>query len=83
MSRPNMGKSFVVSTDDLPTGGLDTTAVQALIDKAVANLATKTELAAKANAADVYTKTEADANLATKANAADVYTKTEADENFN
>lgn len=67
MSRPNMGKSFVVSTDDLPTGGLDTAAVQALIDKAVANLATKTELAAKANAADVYTKTEADAKFQPKA----------------
>lgn len=63
MSRPNMGKSFVVSTDDLKAGGLDTAAVQALIDKAVANLATKTELAAKANAADVYTKTEADAKF--------------------
>ena len=60
MARPNVGKSFVVSTDDLNTGGLDTAAVQALIDKAVANLATKTELAAKANAADVYTKAEAD-----------------------
>lgn len=67
MSRPNMGKSFVVSTDDLKTGGLDTAAVQALIDKAVANLATKTEVAAKANAADVYTKTEADAKFQTKA----------------
>ena len=67
MSRPNMGKSFVVSTDDLPTGGLDTAAVQALIDKAVANLATKTELATKANAADVYTKTEADAKFQPKA----------------
>lgn len=67
MSRPNMGKSFVVSTDDLPTGGLDTAAVQALINKAVANLATKTELAAKANAADVYTKTEADAKFQLKA----------------
>lgn len=67
MSRPNMGKSFVVSTDDLPTGGLDTAAVQALIDKAVANLATKTELAAKANAADVYTKTEADEKFQLKA----------------
>lgn len=67
MSRPNMGKSFVVSTDDLPTGGLDTVAVQALIDKAVANLATKTELAAKANVADVYTKTEADEKFQLKA----------------
>lgn len=67
MSRPNMGKSFVVSTDDLKSGGLDTAAVQALIDKAVANLATKTELAAKANAADVYTKTEADAKFQPKA----------------
>lgn len=67
MSRPNMGKSFVVSTDDLTSGGLDTAAVQALIDKAVANLATKTELAAKANAADVYTKTEADAKFQQKA----------------
>lgn len=67
MSRPNMGKSFVVSTDDLKAGGLDTAAVQALIDKAVANLATKTELAAKANAADVYTKTEADAKFQPKA----------------
>lgn len=62
-----MGKSFVVSTDDLPTGGLDTAAVQALINKAVANLATKTELAAKANVADVYTKTEADAKFQPKA----------------
>ena len=67
MSRPNMGKSFVVSTDNLKTGGLDTAAVQALIDKAVANLATKTEVAAKANAADVYTKTEADAKFQPKA----------------
>lgn len=67
MSRPNMGKSFVVSTDDLKAGGLDTAAVQALIDKAVANLATKTELATKANAADVYTKTEADAKFQLKA----------------
>lgn len=67
MSRPNMGKSFVVSTDDLQTGGLDATAVQALIDAAVANLATKAELAAKANAADVYTKTEADAKFQLKA----------------
>lgn len=67
MSRPNMGKSFVVSTDDLKAGGLDTAAVQSLIDKAVANLATKTELAAKANAADVYTKTEADAKFQPKA----------------
>lgn len=67
MSRPNVGKSFVVSTDDLKSGGLDTAAVQALIDKAVANLATKTELAAKANAADVYTKTEADAKFQPKA----------------
>lgn len=67
MSRPNMGKSFVVSTDDLKAGGLDTAAVQVLIDKAVANLATKTELAAKANAADVYTKTEADAKFQPKA----------------
>lgn len=67
MSRPNMGKSFVVSTDDLPTGGLDATAVQALIDAAVANLATKAELTAKANAVDVYTKTEADAKFQLKA----------------
>lgn len=67
MSRPNMGKSFVVSTDDLHTGGLDATAVQALIDAAVANLATKAELADKANAADVYTKTEADAKFQLKA----------------
>lgn len=67
MSRPNVGKSFVVSTDDLKAGGLDTAAVQALIDKAVVNLATKTELAAKANAADVYTKTEADAKFQPKA----------------
>lgn len=67
MSRPNVGKSFVVSTDDLKSGGLDTAAVQALIDKAVANLATKTELAAKANAADVYTKTESDAKFQPKA----------------
>jgi hypothetical protein len=38
-----------------------------------------TKLATKANAADVYTKTETDNALATKANAADVYTKTETD----
>ena len=36
--------------------------------------------ASKANAADVYTKTEADALLDKKANAADVYTKDEADD---
>ena len=36
-----------------------------------------TALSAKANAADVYTKTEVDTALSAKANAADVYTKTE------
>lgn len=76
MARPNVGKSFVVSTDDLPTGGLDTAAVQALINKAVANLATKTEVTNTTK--DLATKTE----LAAKANAADVYTKTEADAKF-
>ena len=76
MSRPNVGKSFVVSTDDLKTGGLDTAAVQALIDKAVANLATKTEVTNATK--DLATKTE----LAAKANAADVYTKAEADGKF-
>lgn len=37
------------------------------------------KIALKANAADVYTKTEADALINVKANAADVYTKTESD----
>lgn len=36
----------------------------------------------KANAADVYTKDEADDLLATKANTADVYSKTDADSTF-
>lgn len=38
------------------------------------------KIALKANAADVYTKTESDSALALKANAADVYTKSAADE---
>nr|DAI62618.1 MAG TPA: hypothetical protein [Caudoviricetes sp.] len=67
MPRVNMGKSFIVSTDDIQGGGLDTAAVQALIDKAIVNLATKTELSTKANATDVYTKTEADAKFQPKA----------------
>ena len=50
--------------------------------------ATKTELADKANTADVYSKTDADATFATKtevadkANTADVYSKTDADATF-
>lgn len=50
--------------------------------------ATKTELAGKANTADVYSKTDADATfatkteLATKADKTEVYTRTEADETF-
>ena len=50
--------------------------------------ATKTELADKANTADVYSKTDADATFATKtevadkANTADVYSKTDADSKF-
>lgn len=50
--------------------------------------ATKTELADKANTADVYSKTDADATfatkteLATKADKTEVYTRTEADETF-
>ena len=50
--------------------------------------ATKTELADKANTADVYSKTDADATFATKteladkANIADVYSKTDADTTF-
>lgn len=42
--------------------------------------ATKTEMADKADATSVYTKTETDGLLNAKANSADVYTKTEADE---
>ncbi|WP_329756322.1 ESPR-type extended signal peptide-containing protein [Allisonella histaminiformans] len=50
--------------------------------------ATKTELAGKADTADVYSKTDADATfatkteLATKADKTEVYTRTEADETF-
>jgi len=50
--------------------------------------ADKTALNDKANSADVYTKTDADAkfltsaNIADKANSADVYTKTDADAKF-
>ena len=40
------------------------------------------ELAKKANAADVYSKTETDTKLADKANTADVYSKTDADNKF-
>ncbi|EGT74027.1 putative yadA-like protein [Haemophilus haemolyticus M21127] len=37
----------------------------------------------KANASDVYTKTESDSKLNAKANASDVYTKTESDSKLN
>lgn len=42
--------------------------------------ATKTEMANKADATSVYTKTETDGLLNAKANSADVYTKTEVDD---
>ena len=41
------------------------------------------ELDEKANASDVYTKTESDSKLDAKANASDVYTKTESDSKLN
>lgn len=62
MSRPNQGKSFIVSTEDLEnvggTGGLDETAVNALIATALADYAKK---------ADVYTKAESDDKFQPKA----------------
>ena len=45
--------------------------------------ANKAEIAKKANASDVYTKTESDRKLDAKANASDVYTKTESDSKLN
>ncbi len=45
--------------------------------------ANKAEIAKKANASDVYTKTESDSKLDAKANASDVYTKTESDSKLN
>ena len=44
--------------------------------------ANKAEIAKKANASDVYTKTESDSKLNAKANVADVYSKTETDNKF-
>ena len=44
--------------------------------------ANKAEIAKKANASDVYTKTESDSKLNAKANIADVYSKTETDNKF-
>ncbi len=59
MPRPEMGKSFIVSTEDIKGGGgMDEAAVNALITKALADYAKK---------ADVYTKTEADAKFQPKA----------------
>ena len=44
---------------------------------------TNKELDEKANASEVYTKTESDSKLDAKANASDVYTKTESDRKLN
>ena len=44
---------------------------------------TNKELDDKANASEVYTKTESDSKLNAKANASDVYTKTESDRKLN
>ena len=48
-------------------------------DREAADTKLQTAVDAKANAADVYSKTETDTKLADKANAADVYSKTETD----
>lgn len=59
MSRPNQGKSFIVSTEDLEeTGGLTQAQVQTLITTALADYAKK---------ADVYTKAESDDKYQPKA----------------
>lgn len=72
MSRENVGKSFIVSTEDLDAieggaGGVTMEQVNTAIQTAIADLATKTEVNAKANSADVYTKEEADARFQPKA----------------
>lgn len=63
MSRPNMGKSYIVSTEDLQGGGgMNAEQVQALIDTSVTKA-----LADYAKKADVYTKAEADEKFQSKA----------------
>lgn len=87
MTRPNMGKSFIVSTEDLENtsgggGGVTMEQVNAAIQAALQGYVKGNEVWGKQ---DSYNRTEIDAKLADKANKgdvyakADVYTKAEAD----
>lgn len=74
-------KAIAFSGDkaDIGLGNIDNTADA---DKPVSN-ATQQALNLKANASDVYTKTETDGLLNNKANKSDVYTKSESDTGLN
>lgn len=71
--------SFVGAQGITVTSNADT-GVITITGPDLSGYATKTEVADKANAADVYTKDEADDLLAEKANTADVYTKEQVDD---
>lgn len=63
MSRENVGKSFIVNTDDLDAieGGTGSVTMEQV------NQAIATALTTYAKSADVYTKAEADAKFQPKA----------------
>ncbi|WP_302158224.1 ESPR-type extended signal peptide-containing protein [uncultured Acidaminococcus sp.] len=89
------GTSFAADTTMVEPAGTGSTTAQEVYTKEGADktfatsdqlqkdvAAANEELAKKANAADVYSKTETDTKLADKANTADVYSKTDADNKF-
>lgn len=81
MTRPNMGKSFIVSTEDLENtsgggGGVTMEQVNAAIQAALQGYVKGNEVWGKQ---DSYNRTEIDAKLADKANKGDVYAKADVD----
>lgn len=81
MTRPNMGKSFIVSTEDLENtsgggGGVTMEQVNAAIQAALQGYVKGNDVWGKQ---DSYNRTEIDAKLADKANKGDVYAKADVD----